>query len=285
MRQGSLKRRRQTCSYCGQTFSYSWYREHKTSCKIKKVETYNVQSTSPKPPENDENTHDIEDYQEDEYTECIHTDEVQEGLGAQLPASQLENLLKARQFEEEDKDFFDSTFEAPECCEPQLSNENHQPPATEEWDDQNDDKEAENDFREGNSEPCDIEDTPSPNNKVATLVLWIMLFLASWQSSYSITDTALTVLIKFLCRIFWLIGAFDHTVATLAKQFPNSHYKLKKALGLLDDDFCKYVVCPSCKSLYKFEDCIDTRSGRKVSAKCKFIAWPSHPHRARRGIV
>lgn len=72
-------------------------------------------------------------------------------------------------------------------------------------------------------------------------------------------------------------------MASVARLFPNSHYKLKKALGLLGDDFIKYVVCPKCKTLYKFEDCIETRSGQKVSAKCKFEAWPNHPHSRKRG--
>ena len=46
-------------------------------------------------------------------------------------------------------------------------------------------------------------------------------------------------------------------MASLAKVFPNSLYKLKKAAGLHGDDFKKYVVCPKCKSLYKFDDCVE----------------------------
>ena len=61
------------------------------------------------------------------------------------------------------------------------------------------------------------------------------------------------MLLKFLSRFSWLVGTFneDSFISALAKHLPNTLYKLKKHLGLLNsDDFVKYVVCSMCKTLY-----------------------------------
>lgn len=100
------------------------------------------------------------------------------------------------------------------------------------------------------------------------------------------TDSALDMLVKFLSRFFWIVGTFDENgiVAKISKGFPNTLYKLRKQLGLMDsDDFVKYVVCPKCKTLYNYKDCVERRCGRKVSARCRFIPWSQHPHRNKRG--
>lgn len=210
-------------------------------------------------------------------------------IGAAIP-NRMSNLfrsrLQQRRYEQEDQDFFDRLE-----VEESISEENAVPPVeppAESWDDLQD--------NEGDLFDCHLssENTPFQDNfpdndkylsKLEVLVLWLMLFLASWQSQYAITDTALTVLIKFISHFFWFLGLFDNSMAALSKLFPKSHYMLKKALGIADDDFYKYVVCPKCKSLYKYEDCFEMRSGNKVSAKCKFVPWPNHPHRSRKGIL
>lgn len=118
------------------------------------------------------------------------------------------------------------------------------------------------------------------------LVYWLLLFIFSWQCGFSVTDSAVDMLVKFLSRFFWIVGTFDENgiVAKISKGFPNTLYKLRKQLGLMDsDDFVKYVVCPKCKTLYNYKDCVEKRCGRKVSARCRFILWSQHPHRNKRG--
>lgn len=124
------------------------------------------------------------------------------------------------------------------------------------------------------------------SDKCGVLVYWLLLFLFSWQCGFSVSDSAVEMLLKFLSRFFWVLGTFDENsaMALVAKCLPNSLYKLRKHLGLLNkDDFLKYVVCPKCKSLYDYKDCIQSRCGRQVSARCKFVAWSRHPHRRKRG--
>ena len=124
-------------------------------------------------------------------------------------------------------------------------------------------------------------------DKCGVLVYWLLLFLFSRQCGFSVTDSAVEMLLKLLSRFFWVLGTFDENsaMALIAKRLPNSLYKLRKHLGLMNEDqFLKYVVCPKCKSLYDYKDCIQSRCGRKVSARCKFVAWSRHPHRRKRSM-
>ena len=125
------------------------------------------------------------------------------------------------------------------------------------------------------------------SDKCGVLVYWLLLFLFSWQCGFSFTDSAVEMLLKFLGRFFSILGTFDDNspMALVAKRFPNSLYKLRKHLGLLnEDEFVKYVVCPKCKALYDYKDCIQSRFGRQVSTCCKFVVWSRHPHWRKRGM-
>ena len=83
------------------------------------------------------------------------------------------------------------------------------------------------------------------------LVYWL-LFLFSWQCGFSVTASALEMLLKFLSRFFWVLETFHENscMALAAKCFPNSLYKLRKHLVLLNkDDFVPSVsLCMTTKT-------------------------------------
>lgn len=256
------KRRRQTCSKCGRSFACSWINNHRQVCGTTQpstdstVEAQNIDIENVRTP----------DYGEDQ----------------EMDSTAIEDIVEETRYEEEDQDFFER-FETEESTTEENVSLNPVEPPAEIWDDV---EESEGDFErceDASEDSASQDQNQSPNHdhkqtKIEVLVMWMMLFLASWQSQHGVTDTALAVFIKFICQFFWLLGMIDTTMESLSKLFPKSHYKLKKALGITNDDFYKYVVCPKCKTLYKYEDCFDVRSGRKVSAKCKFVPWPNHPH-------
>ena len=156
----------------------------------------------------------------------------------------------------------------------------------EDWSDSPETREAGEDFDRDRSGETPNDDAMPISDKCAVLMFWLVFFLVSWQSGFSVMDSAVEMLLKFLSRYLWLLGTLDENgiVAGIAKRLPNTLYKLRKHLGLLgDDDFIKYVVCPKCKTLYDYKDCIQNRCGRQVSARCKFVPWTRHPHRSRRG--
>ena len=52
--------------------------------------------------------------------------------------------------------------------------------------------------------------------------------------------------------------------------------------GISSTDFIEYVVCPSCHSVYAFEDCIESIGREKRPKPCSHLPYPNHPHRSRR---
>ena len=225
--------------------------------------------------------------------ENVHTADTEPFLSADI-RRRLKDRLRKR-FNEEDLDYFDDdsgdeTESAADHCDVNgaVHADGRDSPNSvdEDWSDSqlgsNEPEHPEDDFTErqeqNNSMPL--------SDKCDVLIYWLLLFLFSWQSGFSVSDSAMEMLLKFLSRFFWLVGTFDENsvVSQLAKQLPNTLYKLKKHLGLLNsDDFVKYVVCPKCKTLYDYKDCVLNRFGRQVSARCKFVPWFKHPHRSKRG--
>ncbi len=116
------------------------------------------------------------------------------------------------------------------------------------------------------------------------MVLFLLLTL--WQSVFHISDLAVTALLRIL-RFFWglvvSVPSCIATVASMAERFPKTLTTLRKLSGLTQNDaFIKFVVCPKCHSIYPREAC-STRSGTSEMPKtCSYIAFPNHPHPARR---
>ena len=289
-------RRRIQCSRCGVSYSYSGSRSH--ICFDQPTANMEVE---------EENAHSdfcgALDNQESDPNETFQSDEsdTEPILSADL-RRRLKDRLRKR-FDEEDLAHFDD-----ESCESDVNEDlsddadsNHMhdhdvcnerdlsDSLNEDWDGSHDSNDAEEDFHQQQDDDQDDQENNSSmplSDKCGVVVFWLLLFLFSWQSGFSVTDTAMEMLLKFLSRFFWLVGSFDENsnFAKIAKLMPNTLYKLKRHLGLLsNDDFVKYVVCPKCKTLYDYKDCIEKRCGRQVSARCKFVPWSRHPHRSKRG--
>lgn len=92
----------------------------------------------------------------------------------------------------------------------------------------------------------------------------------------------MTALLKFLRVVFQVLGQFSNVIASLAQSIPSSVYSLEKSIGH-SVHFTKYVVCPKCHHLYKFDECVIHTGDRKRSKTCAFIQFPNHPqHRFRK---
>ena len=46
--------------------------------------------------------------------------------------------------------------------------------------------------------------------------------------------------------------------------------------GVFSNDFIEYVVCPSCHSVYDFQDCIDSVGREKQPKICSHVPYPNH---------
>jgi len=105
-----------------------------------------------------------------------------------------------------------------------------------------------------------------------------------WQLLFRVSDSAIkaiTVIIKkFLSLLSCRLNSAD--LSHCCDDVPKSYNGLLKFVGLETRNLTTFVVCPSCNSIYNFDQCLITRDGREVPLKCRSIAFPNHPHRDQR---
>ena len=123
--------------------------------------------------------------------------------------------------------------------------------------------------------------TTSANTSISSIVTWISGFLLLLQARHYIPDRAIDALLKFLGVFFYVLGRFCSPMASLARIFPSSLYRLRKSIKN-SADFTKFVVCPKCHKLYKFDDCITVAGAHQSSSTCIYVKFPSHPQLHRR---
>ena len=77
------------------------------------------------------------------------------------------------------------------------------------------------------------------------------MFLLMWQYLFHGSDAGIAILIVFLYNFLSLLSSLSLS-ESLNLNFaacPNSLCSVCKLLGLHDDQFTQYVVCPKCNSL------------------------------------
>ena len=150
------------------------------------------------------------------------------------------------------------------------------------WDMAVDDVDA--DFGEGClQEPSvDVFQRSRLQDHARQIVRWVLIFLCLWSSFCSLSENALDILLGFLRAVFYSMGMVFPVVASFAVLFPRSVHSLRKQLGIDQDKFVKYVVCPKCHQMYNFNDCYETVRGTKVARKCPFVQFPNHRQHFRR---
>lgn len=128
-------------------------------------------------------------------------------------------------------------------------------------------------------------DKPNESESGCSELRALLLFLLLWQSVFKVADRALLILLKFFKLFLRAVGRMMKAdiLVNFANIIPETLYMIERKLNLQKDSFTKYAVCPKCKTLYTFEECIHKRpSGEAVSAKCSNVEFPLHPHEARR---
>ncbi|CAH3161327.1 unnamed protein product [Pocillopora meandrina] len=108
------------------------------------------------------------------------------------------------------------------------------------------------------------------------IIRWILLVLCLWSSFSVISDNAMEILLEFLRAVFDSLATVVPGIGSFAALFPKSLHLLKKQLGIDQDNFIKYVVCPKCDTLYNFDDCYELQNRKRVLKKCTFIEFPNH---------
>lgn len=134
-----------------------------------------------------------------------------------------------------------------------------------------------------NSQEQESNDTDQQNEHDAfTMAKILTVMIAKWSYRFNVTASALDALLKLLKLFFSLLSAFSSFIQSLVSYLPSSFYTLKHFLKVNENGFCRFVVCPSCHTLYNFEDCFDISGSQKKPRVCGHIAFPDHPHISRR---
>ena len=103
--------------------------------------------------------------------------------------------------------------------------------------------------------------------------LWILLWIMSFRTRFNIPETATESLIKFMKLVLEEIGSDKF------KNFPDSIYLAKKALGL-KDQFQSFVPCTKCHKLYSKQEVENFRQNETLTImKCNHVEFPNSARR------
>lgn len=110
------------------------------------------------------------------------------------------------------------------------------------------------------------------------IVKWVVFLLAFFQTRFCLSDMALGWLLRFLSALLKALGKFSGKINDIAKMLPTSlfkHHQHTIDISHSSDSFEKRVVCKSCWSLYRYEECL-SMTGSLTSAKsCSFKHFSS----------
>lgn len=94
--------------------------------------------------------------------------------------------------------------------------------------------------------------------KVNSLIFWFVYFLLIWQATCHLSDNGMAWLLRFL--VSWLkvlgIEISNEVFEKIILSFPGSLYLVRQFLNFDRDNFNKFVVCPKCTKLYKYDSCL-----------------------------
>lgn len=102
---------------------------------------------------------------------------------------------------------------------------------------------------------------------------------------FHVSDSAMGILVLFFWHFFRLcsnICSSEH-FSKLWEVLPRTYSGLLKLLGLeLKHCITLFVICPKCNSVYDYDSSYEVQCNKKVSKRCKFVAFPDHTHRNKR---
>ena len=142
------------------------------------------------------------------------------------------------------------------------------------WDEEDSDLDADFSTTTNTSEPltpewCDAsEEILNPDEQA--IVWWVVAFTCVFQTLHSLSSRAIIWLLQFLGTLFVVFGRYSKVVAKIAHVFPSTLYKRNQYLKekLVLPCVHQFVVCPTCLSLYNYEQCLTKQGTRLLIKTC-----------------
>jgi hypothetical protein len=111
---------------------------------------------------------------------------------------------------------------------------------------------------------------------------YLLTFIVIWQFAYTVSNAAITNLLRFLRYFLFFIGRTSQSepISNIGSEMPLTLKSVRQILSLQEQDYTNYVVCPSCNLIYEYEDCVTVKAtGEKISELCRHVQFPKHPQR------
>ena len=113
----------------------------------------------------------------------------------------------------------------------------------------------------------------------------LLLFITMWQFVFKISNAAMTSLLHFLRYFIVYAGRAFHcdTMQEMGQSVPLTLGTVQQLISLQRNDSMNYVVCPSCDSVYDYQDCVQIgKDGRQESKECLHVDFRNHPQASHR---
>ena len=116
--------------------------------------------------------------------------------------------------------------------------------------------------------PLPAEEEPGHDVECHTVVWWVVVFVSLFQTIHSISDKAISWLLKFIHALLKYCGQFSVKLECIARYMPGSLHRRDRYLEeqLYSTKFQHYIVCPLCHSLYTYDECV-VKTGINVAPK------------------
>ena len=235
-------RRRIHCSRCGSNYSYSGSRSHvcpkatsaqsQTRTREEQVPDLDLNATSEEETGFDCLQDNLDTEEENTSpTRCDENADTEQFLSADLRRRLKDRLRKW--FNEEDLHYFDDDSSDENESATDCSGDSSEGPAhghhspnsvNEDWSDSHGSSEPELPEEDFAERPQEQDNSVPLSDKCGVLIYWLLLFLFSWQSGFSVTDSAMEMLLKFLSRFFWLVETFNEDSFISALETFSKHF-------------------------------------------------------------
>jgi len=98
-----------------------------------------------------------------------------------------------------------------------------------------------------------------------------------WQFKFTIPDVAVLVILLFIFKIMDLLSVRLGDGFS-ARELPKTLQAVYKLVGIDNDGFTQYIVCPKCNAVVEYDDGYKIEGGKKIPSRCPKIHYPDHPH-------
>lgn len=101
--------------------------------------------------------------------------------------------------------------------------------------------------------PEDDLDAEHGRGQGSIVIIMICRLIMYMQVAHGLSESAIRTVLLVLATIFEELGKISVSIADISKAFPSSIHRFRKILGFDRDNFQKFVMCPSCGTLYSYD--------------------------------